>query len=442
MELTVQQQIEEHLLAGVLRLEHVWDEVADIVKPADFSVNEHNLLWHLITVADSEGASLDLLSVRHRADSTLAGKTIPTKLWDRLQTLVPTEKSMSEYARAVAEHGLRTRLIRCGQEMVELGADRGNPVTDLVSEAEQRLLILSADGNPGHKPVGTTTREVLKQLPQPSVSVPTGFKTFDNWAGGGWKPGQMIVLAARPGGGKSSLALQTAQHVAATGHTVLFESYEMGADELCLRLLAAATNTAPTVLQKIAQAGAINPKLEKLLTDAADRLDNLPLLIDDNPPVDVYRLRSSLRRQTRRNPVGLIVVDYLQLLAGRRLENRNQEVGEITRTLKLAAKEMNLPILVLSQLNRQVEHRGDRRPALSDLRDSGSIEQDADIVLFLTNTTDTSNKKQPELIVAKHRNGPCGIIKLDYRPDRFEFRDRGIRHPKGQIPDNEERAPF
>jgi replicative DNA helicase len=285
--------------------------------------------------------------------------------------------------------------------------------------------------------VANTMKELAKVRTKILLGHSTGLRDLDKITGG-LQPGQLFIVAARPGVGKSAFALQIARHVAeSTGLLVPFLSYEMSANELTMRMLAGALSYD---LHRLRQ-GELMAGMERDLAVAGERLAGLQILIDDNPPVTIGGVRSLMRRLARRGEIGAIFIDYLQLMEGdgrSRDPNRVQEIAQISRGLKRLATELQVPVVALSQLNRGLENRPNKRPMLSDLRESGSLEQDASIVAFLYRDHLYNPAADPglaECIIAKQRNGPSGTVMLGYTPAcaKFETTDRTDPGPSGFV---------
>src|SRR5690606_31211014 len=324
--------------------------------------------------------------------------------------------AVTSYAQIVAQHAVLRKVAEAGRQIVEAAVAADADASETLEMAEQTIFSIG-EGKTGHRYV--TMEEAVPQMladmaegrTAKLLGVPTGFPTLDDMTAG-FQPGQLIVVAARPGMGKSALALHMARRIAeSTGDPVVFESYEMSVPELTIRILSTMTGIGLMNLRR----GLIPSDAEHDIAQAVPRMRQLATLKDGHPPHTTPGLRHVLRRQARRTPLSAIFVDYLQLIAGSRTENRTQEIAEISRSLKLLARELEVPIIALSQLNRSLEARADKRPMLADLRDSGSVEQDADAVLFVYRDHYYNPAAEPdiaELIVAKQRNGPTGVVKL------------------------------
>ena len=350
----------------------------------------------------------------------------------RIQAATPASANAEHYAGIVSELALLRRLIGVAHDISEMGYSPGDDVADTLDRAEAMVFEVAerrvADSMTQLYPVLEKTMDELAHLYEREGSltgVPTGYTDIDALLLG-LQPSNLVIVAARPGQGKTSFAMGAAAHVALETHKpVLFFSLEMGHLELTRRLLAAEAHVDVQGLQT----GRLSDHEWTKLNQAVGRLAEAPIFIDDNPHCTVMEMRAKARRiKARYGDIGLIVVDYLQLMtSGKRVESRQVEVSELSRGLKILARELETPVMTLSQLNRQLEYRQDKRPMLADLRESGSIEQDADVVMFIYRdeyyNPDSERMGSAEIIIAKHRNGPTGRSELAFRADRAEFTD-------------------
>jgi replicative DNA helicase len=395
-------------------------DVSDFYKPA------HQHLFEAIMSLYGQGEPVDPVTVAdelRRADllDALGGRS--TLL--RLQTATPASANAHHYATIVNELALLRRLIAVAGDIAEMGYDDSGEVAETLDRAES-LVFVVAERRVSESMVGVSSalQDTLDQLESlygregEITGVETGYTDLDNLLLG-LQPSNLVVVAGRPGTGKSSFALGAAANVAMTNRRpVMFFSMEMGVLELTKRLLAAEARVDARRLQT----GNIPEADWGRLSHAVGRLAETPLYIDDNPHCTVMEMRAKARRaKSRHGDLGLIVVDYMQLMTpstSRRLENRQVEVAEISRGLKILARELDAPVMALSQLNRQLEYRQDKRPMLADLRESGSLEQDSDVVLFIYRdevyNPESEQRGTAEIIVAKHRNGPTGVTRLAF----------------------------
>jgi replicative DNA helicase len=395
-------------------LEHVHAE--DFFSPrnarifgAIVSLYERGLPADPVTVAEELARSGD-------PQAPSAGELI------ELQVDTPSPGNAEAYARIVADLGVLRRLIGASSEIAKLAYESGEDVAAVVDRAEAMIFEVAerrAKGNLASMRdllgVALDRLEQLYERGESVTGVPTGFVDLDERLAG-LQPANLVVVGARPSMGKTAFALGVAVHAAVSaGVPVLVFSLEMSHAELTQRLLAQVAGVDAMKLRTGRLADSDWPRI----TDAIGRLGEAPIFIDDTPNLTVMDLRARARRQMARSGLGLIVVDYLQLMASRtKAENRQVEVSEISRGLKILARELNVPVLALSQLSRGLEMRSDKRPVLADLRESGSIEQDADVVLFIYRdelyNPQSSAAGSAEVIIAKHRNGPTGTVQLAF----------------------------
>ncbi|MHB1598027.1 MAG: replicative DNA helicase [Acidimicrobiales bacterium] len=338
-----------------------------------------------------------------------------------LQANTPAISSAARYARIVEENALLRRLIGVAQEIAEIGYGLPEDVTDAVDRAETLVFDVAqrrtTDSVAPLQDLLSRSLDRLEELygrDESITGVPTGYQDLDEMLAG-LQPSNLVVVGARPSMGKTAFALGMASHAAAQGTPVLFFSLEMSHLEIAQRVLCAEARVDATRMRN----GRLVENDWSKISHAIGRLGNSPLFIDDNPNVTVMDIRAKARRMKAREGLGLVVVDYLQLMTGRNnAENRQVEISEISRGLKILARELSIPVVALSQLSRGLESRSDKRPMLADLRESGAIEQDADVVMFIYRDEvynhDSSDQGSAEILVAKHRNGPTGSVQLAF----------------------------
>lgn len=435
---------ERAVLGAVLADNTVIPQVAEVVHPDDFAVPAHNQIFAAVLGLDSTSKKVDHLTLAEelKTRGQLAAVGGPSYLMG-LDQVVPLAQNAVQYAAIVRDQATRRRLANVGREIQELASQETGELETLLDEAEKKVFNLAEKRREGDllpvKDLMEQTLDLIEKMRMASTGVTgtsTGYVDLDNQLTG-LHPGELIILAARPGIGKTSLAMNMALHVAVKEQKpVGIFSLEMPSNQLLMRLLSAQAR----VDMKKLRGGRLTPHDEEKFQEVAGELWNAPLYIDDTGSLSPFDLRAKARRlkQKSEGPLGLIVIDYLQLMHQRgRVESRQLEVSEISRSLKSLAKELEVPIIALSQLSRKVEERKDGKPMLSDLRESGSIEQDADVVMFIHRETseegdgggDSSGKTviPVELIIAKQRNGPIGSIDLVFLAEytRFESRARG-----------------
>ena len=354
-----------------------------------------------------------------------------------LSNAVPTAANVVYHAKIVEEKSLRRQLINSATEVAASGYEEDQDIAQTIDQAEQKILAVANRKHSGGvvkiKDIVKSAMARIEELYDTKdafTGLPTGFTDFDKMTSG-LQPSDLIIVAARPSMGKSSLVLNIAEHVALDGgKSVAFFSLEMSKEQLVQRLLCSQARIDASRLR----IGQLQESEWPNLVSAADKLSAAKIMLDDTPGMTALEMRSKARRWKNENGLDLIIVDYLQLMQGsskRASDNRQQEMSDISRSLKGLARELNVPVIALSQLSRSVEQRTSKRPMLSDLRESGALEQDADIVCFIYRddyyNQDTEQKNVAELIVAKHRNGPVGTVPLYFRKDITRFEDLSRR---------------
>ena len=414
---------ETSVLGAMLLSKDAIAEVSELVGPADFYRGAHRTLYEAVRDLYDRGEPVDPVTLadelEHRGTLEDVGGAVGiTDLVSR----VPTAANALYYARIVAEQALRRRLIDAGTDITRLGYDAAKGTDEAVDAAEQRIYDVAQRGYSSEfvsmKDLLMESFERIERLYEansPLTGLATGFTDFDELTAG-LQPQNLVVIAARPAMGKSTLVTNIATHVTVEQRkpAVLF-SLEMSQRELVDRILAADSKVDSERLRT----GRLQEADWPRLTRSMGRLAEAPLFIDDTPGSNLMEIRAKCRRLKAKHGLELVIVDYLQLMQShRRAENRVQEVSELSRGLKILAKELDLPVIALSQLSRKPEDRTDRRPQLADLRESGSIEQDSDVVAFIYRDEvyhpDTDAKGEAELIVAKHRNGPLKTVRLSF----------------------------
>jgi replicative DNA helicase len=342
---------------------------------------------------------------------------------------VPRASNVPYYSRIVKEKSVLRNLISSANRIIQSCLEEPEDTQTVLDQAEQSIFEIAEGAvRTGFEPVGDIVRKSFKSIDELSerrdmvTGVPTGFVEFEELTSG-LQPSEMIIVAARPAMGKTSFCLNIAQHAGLTGsHTVGVFSLEMSREQLVMRLLC---GEARVDMHRL-RSGFVSEKDWSKLIQAVSRLSSARIFIDDSPSLTVLEMRAKARRLKLEHGLDLLIVDYLQLMQGRgRFENRNQEISSISRALKGLAKELNIPVVALSQLSRAPESRGDHRPQLSDLRESGALEQDADVVVFIYREEEYNptpdNKGLAELIISKQRNGPTGMIKVAFIKEYTRF---------------------
>ena len=422
-------EAEQSVLGGLLLDNLAWDRAADLLSESDFYRHEHRLIYAAVGALVGASKPADVITVFEQLQSQ--GKAADCGGLAYLNALaqsVPSAANMRRYAEIVRERAILRKLIAASDEIATTAFNtEGRPVSQILDEAEGRIFRIGEEGSrnrQGFQGIDKLVVELLDRVnelhengAEDVTGVRSGFYDMDRMTAGLQK-GDLIVLAARPSMGKTAFALNIAEHVAVNeGLPVLVFSMEMGAAQLALRMVGS--------LGRIDQSGLRTGRLKneewERLAEAVDRLGRVQLFIDETPALNSAELRARARRMARQfGQLGLIVVDYLQLMSGSSTseENRATEIGEISRGMKALAKELQCPVIALSQLNRSVESRNDKRPMMSDLRESGAIEQDADVIMFIyRDEYYNKDSKEPgvaEIIIAKQRNGPVGTLRLTF----------------------------
>lgn len=424
---------EQSVLGGMLLSKDAIADCVEGMRGTDFYRPAHELIWDAIVHLYGRGEPADAITVADeltkRGDLSRAGGQ--AYLHQLIQG-VPTAANAGYYAQIVAERAVLRRLVDAGTRIVQMGyAAGGGDVEDLVNAAQAEVYqVADKRGGEDYVRLGEIVEAAADEIEAASstsgelIGVPTGFTDLDTLTNG-LHPGQMIVVAARPAVGKSTLGLDIAR-AASIKHnqcSVVF-SLEMSKSEITMRLLSAEAGIQLQHMRK----GQMREEDWTKLAKTMGKVSDAPLFIDDSPNMSLMEIRAKCRRLKQTNDLRLVIIDYLQLMtSGKRVESRQQEVSEFSRALKLLAKELEVPVIAISQLNRGPEQRTDKRPAMSDLRESGSIEQDADMVILL-HREDSFNREseragEADLIVAKHRNGPTDTIVVAFQGHYSRFQN-------------------
>lgn len=417
-------------------------KIADLLKLGDFYKDDHNLIYETMLALYEEREPIDVLSLSNKLEEKgKLEKVGGSSYLASLVNTVPSAVNVVHYAKVVQKKALLRRLITAASDIIELGYDESEDAQKLLDEAEQKIFAVSQKYiKQDFIPIKSILELAFNRIDELHKSdnafrgVETHYPDLDNLLAGLQKS-DLIILAARPSVGKTTFALDLARQVGVHSKVpVGIFSLEMGADQLVDRMIAAQAGVDLWRLRtgKLSSEGAGND-FEKI-SDAMGVLSEAPIFIDDSGSLNIMEMRTMARRLQAEHDLGLIIVDYLQLMEGRssKGDNRVQEISEISRGLKQLARELNIPVIALSQLSRAVESRPDQIPKLSDLRESGSIEQDADVVMFLYREDrvkpDTPNKGIADVIIAKHRNGPVGKISLYFDENSTTFRSLETSH--------------
>lgn len=423
---------EKSLLGAVLINDDVLADATEYLTPGDFYDQRHNTIYDAMLRLYEKHKPIDLLTLtdelkRKKELETIGGSAYLTELTN----YVPTAAHADAYAEMVSQKAVRRRLIKASGDISELGYDEATTTQELLEKAEAELFSVSDQSLKQDvvslESILTESFDRIEELHKNKGQlrgIRTGYRDLDNMTAG-LQRSDLIILAARPAMGKTTLVTNLAYNVATIAkQPVLFFSLEMSKEQLVDRMLADASGVEAWNIRT----GNLSDEDFSKLSEAMGEMAEAPIFIDDQPGLSILEMRTKARRVHHENPLGLIIVDYLQLMqaAGRGDGNRVQEVSEISRGLKLIARELNVPLIGLSQLSRSVESRSPQIPQLSDLRESGSIEQDADIVSFIYRPgyyepDNPEFENITELIIAKHRNGPTGKIGLYFHPERLRF---------------------
>ena len=423
-------EAEQSLLGGILIDPEAVNKVVDVVSPEDFYRDDHKRLFELILDLYDRNDPIDIITVSSLArDKGIIEKIGGNTYLNALVDSMPTSANIVQYAKMVREKSLLRRLMLAATQIVEKGYEVDVDVEDYMDVAEQAIFqIAERKFRPSFYPIKDLVMENVKPIErlcekkQAVTGVATGYVEIDRMTGG-LQPSDLIIVAGRPSMGKTSFCLNIALNVAINNGVstpVGIFSLEMSKEQLVMRFLSSEAEVEFSKLRSGMVRDTEWPKLSK----AAGRLYEAPIFIDDAPALSVLDLRARARRLKKEHDLGILVIDYLQLMRGRTgsLDRREQEISEISRSLKALAKELNIPVVAISQLNRMVEQRDNKRPRLADLRESGAIEQDADVIMFIYRDEvyhkDSKAAGTAEIIIGKQRNGPIGAVVLTFR-DKF-----------------------
>jgi replicative DNA helicase len=436
-------EAESSVLGGLLLDNGAWDRVGDLLVDSDFYRHEHRLIYAAIGALINASKPADVITVSEYIQNQ--GKTAEMGGLGYLNSLaqyVPSASNIRRYAEIVRERSILRKLVSASDEIATNAFNpQGKAIDRILDEAEQKIFNIGEEGSrmkQGFQSMDTLVVELLDRVqemadnPNDITGVPTGFYDLDRMTSG-LQSGDLVVLAARPSMGKTAFAINIAEHVALNeGLPVAVFSMEMGASQLAVRVV----GSIGRIDQGHLRTGKLHDDEWPRLTEAIEKLRTVSLHIDETPGLTPSELRANARRLSRQcGKLGLIVVDYLQLMSGSGGsggDNRATELGEISRGLKMLAKELQCPVIALSQLNRSVEQRTDKRPMMSDLRESGAIEQDADIIMFIYRddyyNKDSKDPGVAEIIIGKQRNGPTGTVRLTFLKNltRFESMASGL----------------
>jgi replicative DNA helicase len=424
---------EQAVLGGLMLDERAWERIADKIYEDDFYRKDHRLIYRAISELLEKNMPCDAVTLGEWFDSNGFGEMVGGSSYVmQLANSTPSAANIVAYAEIVREKSILRQLIDAGTEITGDGFQpEGRSTQEILEGAEQKVFRIAESGARGRKnfvAMRTAVKEAFQILHQRYESkgsvtgLATGFADLDELTAG-LQPSDLIIVAARPSMGKTALAVNFAEHAAMRSKkAVAIFSMEMSASQLAFRLI----SSLGRINQQHLRTGDIQEEEWPRVTSAITMLSDAKIFIDDTPALSPAELRARARRLKREHDLGLIVIDYLQLMAvpGNK-ENRATEISEISRGLKALAKELNIPVIALSQLNRSLEQRTDKRPVMADLRESGAIEQDADVILFIYRdeyyNPDSNDKGQAEIIIGKQRNGPTGTVKLTFLGQYTKF---------------------
>jgi replicative DNA helicase len=431
-------EAEQSVLGGLLLENHAWERVADLVNEQDFYRADHRHIWNQIVRLIDENKPADVVTVAEALESHNRLDDIGGLAYlAALAQNTPSAANIRRYAEIVRERSVLRKLVEVGGEISTAAFNpNGRSATEILDEAEARVFEIKEAGakaTQGFQPLQPLLKEVVTRIdelynrdnPSEVTGVPTGYADLDTKTSG-LQPGDLIIVAGRPSMGKTAFSLNIAENVALDSNLpVAVFSMEMGATQLVMRML----GSVGRLDQHKLRTGRITDDDWPRLTHALGSLNEAKLFIDESPGLTAMEVRARARRLARQcegGQLGLIVLDYLQLMSGNgRGENRATEISDISRSLKSLAKELHVPVVALSQLNRSLEQRPNKRPVMSDLRESGAIEQDADVILFIYRdevyNPDTPDKGMAEIIIGKQRNGPIGTVRLTFLGEYTRF---------------------
>lgn len=438
------EEAEKSILGSIMLDQEAMVKVADFLTPDDFYKKAHRIIYNIMLELYGKNEPIDILSVSSKIkekelDKEIGGISYLTSLVNS----VPSPAHIVHYGKIVQRKRILRDLINTSYQIHELVYDKNNDDIDMIlDEAERKIFSIAQSSiKQDFLPIKSMLEdafgriEKLHQGPNNFRGVSTGFTDLDNYLGG-LQRSDLIILAARPSLGKSALSLDIARHIATNEKApVIIFNLEMSKDQIVDRFIAAQANVDLWKLRtgrlSSAQENGENDFVR--ISNAMATLSEAPIFINDTPIINVIQIKAIARRLQSKQGLGLIVVDYLQLIQSRNYyDNRVQEISEISRSLKALARELNVPVLALSQLSRAVEQRPHQIPRLADLRESGSIEQDADVVLFIykedKDKTNSEKNNVADIIIAKHRNGPTGTVKLYFNENTVNFKNLDKQH--------------
>ena len=429
-------EAEQSVLGGLLLENHAWERIADLITEQDFYRHDHRLIYRHITRLLDASKPADVVTVSESLESSKELTTVGGLAYlGALAQNTPSAANIRRYAEIVRDRAILRGLVEVGTSIADSAySPMGRSASELLDQAEGKIFEIAEAGSRGKQgfmelqPLLTQVVERIDMLfqrdnPSDITGIPTGFTDLDQKTSG-LQPGDLVIVAGRPSMGKTAFSLNIAEHVALeSGLPVAVFSMEMAGTQLVMRLM----GSVGKLDQHKVRTGRLQDDDWQRLTYAVGKLNDAPLYIDESAALTALELRARARRLHRQcGKLGLIVIDYIQLMsATRQGENRATEISEISRSLKALAKELDVPVIALSQLNRSLEQRPNKRPVMSDLRESGAIEQDADLILFIYRdevyNPETPEKGISEIIIGKQRNGPIGTVRLAFLGEYTRF---------------------
>ncbi len=421
------EEAEQSVLGAILIDKNAINLISELIRPADFYNDIHGIIFKAMLALYDEKRPIDLVTLTAQLKKEKTFDKVSSAYLTDLVNMVPSAANIEHYAHLIKEAAIKRALISSGSEITELGFLEEQEIHALLNKAESAIFSISqANIKRGFIHIKDTLAQSFDKIDEIHKKggvglrgIKTGFFDVDTTLSG-LQDSNLVILAARPGTGKTAFAVNIAQHIGVLEKTpVGIFSLEMSQEELVDRLLVGQADVDAWRLKT----GKLSESDFGKLSDAMGSLAEAPIFIDDTPGISVSEMRTKARRLQLEHGIKLLIVDYLQLVdPGRRYDNRVQEVSIVSQSLKNLARELKIPVVALSQLSRAVEHRGEKKPQLADLRESGAIEQDADVVMFLYRVDNEIGATMPiKLLIAKHRNGPTGEIDLLFRGDRIRF---------------------
>jgi replicative DNA helicase len=423
-------EAEQSVIGSMIMDRDAITAAAEMLNQDDFYYKNYGIMFQAMVDMFNEDKPVDIVTLQEKLkEYNLPPESASAQAIAEIAAAVPTSANVGHYAEIVKNKSLLRSIIRVNDEISNACYTESDTTENILADTEKKIFnLVGKRGSKDYTPINKVVLEALEKIQEAAVNkgsvtgVPTGFIDLDTYLAG-FQPSDFILVAARPSMGKTAFVLNVAEHVAIKeGITTAIFSLEMSNVQLVNRLLSLESSVNADAIRK----GNLDSGDWGRLINSAEDISKSKLIIDDTPGISIQELRSKCRKYKLENDLGLIIIDYLQLMSGNgKTDSRQQEISDISRSLKALARELNVPVITLSQLSRAVEQRPDHRPILSDLRESGAIEQDADVVMFIYRddyyNKDTEFKGVSELIIAKQRNGPIGTVRLAWLPEQTRF---------------------